>query len=308
MKHKDRKSGYLMIFLAGVFWGMIGLFSTEINRCGVNSAGTALIRMTFCALFLIPVLLVTGGPARFKIDRRGLLTAACLGVFAQAFFNISYAAAIEQTGMAAAAVLLYTAPVFVAVMSRIFFHEKISSRKRIALLINIFGCVLTVTGGTFSLSGLSLSGIFFGIAAGFLYALITIISTAGLKDYDPLTITFYSFTFGAAAIAVLTHPFANIAAAFSPRLLLLSIGFGIIPTFCAYFFFMNGLTHDLETSKVPVIASVETIVAALIGVLAFHEDAGPIRVLGIAVVVFSIALMNLNLTRPADAPAAHNSQ
>jgi drug/metabolite transporter (DMT)-like permease len=55
---------------------------------------------------------------------------------------------------------------------------------------------------------------------------------------------------------------------------------------------MKGLTKPIKTSKVPVIASVETIVAALVGILIFNEIFGIYRILGIFLVVISVLLIS----------------
>jgi len=67
---------------------------------------------------------------------------------------------------------------------------------------------------------------------------------------------------------------------------------------------MHGLSRGLETSKVPVVASVETIVAALIGLVVFSEAGGLFKLVGIACVVSSIAIMNLSkpASKPTDFP------
>ncbi|HQB63789.1 MAG TPA: EamA family transporter, partial [Sedimentibacter sp.] len=56
---------------------------------------------------------------------------------------------------------------------------------------------------------------------------------------------------------------------------------------------MGGLRKKLELSKVPVIASVEVVVATLIGIIAFKEKINLISVLGIMILLSSIALMNV---------------
>ena len=68
--------------------------------------------------------------------------------------------------------------------------------------------------------------------------------------------------------------------------------FALIPTTFAYLFYFSGVSVIKETSKVPVIASIEPVVATLIGVLIYHEPIGVVNVLGILLVIGSIVLMN----------------
>lgn len=290
----SKTKGYLYIFTAGCLWGFIGLFVNLLTACGAESGTTAFIRMCSGMLLMIPLLLASGGPARFNIDKKGLGICLILGVFGQAAFNYAYTMAIRMVGVATGSVLLYTSPIFVCIMSWMLFKEKLGKQKFIALGINIIGCILTVTGGNFSVMSFSVIGVCAGVMAGFLYALVTIMGTVG-KNYNALTITFYSFFFGTLTLALIVQPWANLAACISVPFLLSALGYGLIPTVGSYFFYMRGLTADLETSKVPIVASVETVVAALIGVLVYSESAGVGKLLGIALVLLSIAVMNVKL-------------
>ena len=278
--------------IAGILWGSIGLFVNLLKAQGAGPQSIAFLRLCTAALLLVPVMLTSGGIRMFRIPRRGLLACAALGIFSQALFNISYNVSIQNVGVATASVLLYSSPIFVCVMSKIFFRETIGRVKRIALLINICGCILTVTNGDFSAISFSVLGAAAGILAGFLYALMTIISKAATEDYHPLTVLFYSFIFGAAVIALAADPWENLTEVRSLRLILTAFGYGLIPTVGSYIFYLRGLRCGLETSKVPVIASIETVVAAMIGILLFQEAVGPFKLLGIACVLASIAIMN----------------
>ena len=57
--------------------------------------------------------------------------------------------------------------------------------------------------------------------------------------------------------------------------------YALITTAIGYIFYYEGLKHITESSKVPVIASVEVIVASLIGVVWYREHLGFISFLGI---------------------------
>ena len=52
----------------------------------------------------------------------------------------------------------------------------------------------------------------------------------------------------------------------------------------------------LETSKVPVVMSFETVVTVLLGIGIYAEPAGTIKVLGIVLVLVSIVIMNTDFT------------
>jgi drug/metabolite transporter (DMT)-like permease len=81
------------------------------------------------------------------------------------------------------------------------------------------------------------------------------------------------------------------------------VGIGIVPSAMAYSAYYSGLSRIKETSKVPIFASVETIVAALIGFFAFGQSIGPGKILGIALVLVSIVFMNRKQGGDNEGPA-----
>ena len=282
-----------MVFAAGCLWGTIGLFSTLLQDMGMPSQSVAFYRLLFAAALLIPVLIVKGKGFRlFRIRPAGILSCLLVGLFSQALYNLLYMRTIKESGMAVAAVLLYTSPVFVALMSRLFFREPLGKNKIIAIAINIIGCVLTVTGGGFEGMTLVGLGLLTGVGAGFMYATLPVLSRIGADKEDPFTSTFYGLAFGTLFLLFISRPWQGIGTAFTPGMFIVLVGFGIVPSALAYIVYFGGLNKVKETSKVPVLASVETVMAALIGLAVFGQSLTLIKVVGIVLVLCSILVMN----------------
>lgn len=71
--------------------------------------------------------------------------------------------------------------------------------------------------------------------------------------------------------------------------------YALIPTGICYIIYFNGVSKIKESSKVPVVASVENVVAVIVGVAIFHEKVGTGNLIGIALVLGTIAVMNMEL-------------
>ena len=271
-----------MVLAAGSLWGTIGLFATLLSNMGMSAGPVAFFRVLSASIMLALILLVKGrGVSLFRVSRRGLISCMLVGFISQALYNVCYMNTIEQGGMATAAVFLYTSPVYVALISRVFFHEPLTRNKIIAIIINIAGCILTVTGGDFSDMKISGFGIIMGIMAGFTYALLPILSRTGADDEDPFSAAFYGQAFGALLLFFLIRPYNGIGTAFTLPMLLVFIGFGIVPSAMGYIVYYAGLSRITETSIVPVLASVETVVAALIGLIVFGQALSITKIVGI---------------------------
>jgi drug/metabolite transporter (DMT)-like permease len=98
--------------------------------------------------------------------------------------------------LSTAAILLYTSPVWIMLMSVMFFHEKLDRRKMIALALAFMGCILVsgISGG-----GVTAIGFLVGLGSGIGYGLYSILGTIALRKYSPYTVTTYTFTFAAIA-------------------------------------------------------------------------------------------------------------
>lgn len=303
MKSEQNK-GYLLVLTAGALWGTIGLFATMLSDFGLDAAPVAFFRVFSASLMLAVILLVKGrGLSLFRISRRGLVSCMLVGFISQALYNVAYMNAIEQGGMATAAVFLYTSPVYVALLSALLFGEPLTRNKIAAILVNIAGCILTVTGGDFSSMKISGFGLLMGILAGFTYALLPILSRTGADEESPDTAAFYGQTFGALLLFFLIRPWNGIGAPFDWRMLLVFAGFGIVPSALAYIAYYGGLSRITETSVVPVLASVETVVAAVIGLVVFGQGLSLAKTAGIALVLISIAVMNMRRSQTGSSAA-----
>ncbi len=306
---KKSNLGYVLVLIAALMWGSIGIFVNGISAMGVSSQSMAAFRLLSGAVLMAPVLAFMGcqggdregkasGPlALFKASPKELVPCALLGIIGLATANTLYYECMGEVGMSTASVLLYTSPVFGVMLGRVLYREDVTPNKLVAIAFNIGGCVLAVTNGDLSGFHFSVWGVTSGVIAGFCGASLAVFSRIATKTVHPLAVTFWGLVFGGAVMSAIAAPWPDVAAAMSPQLLLLFFGFGLIPTAVAYVLYMQGLSMGLETSKVPVVMSFETVVTVLVGIGVYAEPAGAIKVLGIVLVLASILIMNTDFSK-----------
>ena len=138
------KKAYGKIVIAAALWGCIGIFLKLLTAAGLSSMEGVAVRSLAACLLYGGFLLATD-PKALRIHLKDWYYFFGTGVCSLLFFNWCYFNAISRSSMSVAAVLLYTAPVFVTLMSALFFHEAITPVKLIALAVTFAGCAL-VTG------------------------------------------------------------------------------------------------------------------------------------------------------------------
>ena len=283
---------YALIMLSGILWGTIGLFVKVLDAKGSTSEYTTFMRMFFAFLLLFAITLVKEGIGSFRIGRSTLISCALLGFVSMSLNNLCYTNAVSRLGMSLAAAILYMAPIFTSIQSKLLFHEKIGRSKLIALAFNVLGCVLAATGGRLSLEGVSVIGLLFGIGAAFAYSTQNIFGRLATDEASPFVVATYKFFFAAVFTLVVARPFSTIGDPFEPQLLIWGLLFGLIPTTIAYLLYFAGIQGLTETSKVPVFCSLELVVATVLGAVLFSENLPPASLAGTALILVSIMLMN----------------
>ncbi len=287
-----RRLSPLYILMAGSMWGTMGLFVNRFHEAGVSSMSIVTLRGLITAVCLGIVFLIFDRDV-FKIKLKDVWIFVGSGVFSIVFFNYCYFRSIVETSMSVAAVLLYTAPAFVMIMSALLFKEGINAKKILAVVLTIVGCAL-VTGVFEGGARISPTGLLIGLGAGFGYALYSIFGRfAILRGYSSFTITFYTFLFSVAGCIPLCD-FQEIKQGVltGPGMVGFTVFYVVLTTILPYMLYTKGL-ENVENGKASIIASVEPIVATLLGFFVMSQTLSAAGIIGIVLVITGIVITNV---------------
>lgn len=285
----DKKRAYIFIITAACLWGIIGVFITRLYALGFDTAQVVAVRAVSTTFFLVVY--------TFFRDRRLLKIRPAdsgyfigTGVFSVALFNWCLFRAIAETSISVATILLYTAPAFVTVLSRLFFRELLTLRKATALVATLAGCALVagvLPGDTPSVSSY---GLLLGTGAGFFYALYSVFAKFALRTYDALTVTVHTFLFAALASVPVAGLPSVLPLFAKPQTWVYTAGLSFFSTTLAYLLYTKGL-KQIESSRASIIATVEPVVAALVSFFLFGEKLNGWQYVGMGLVIASVVLV-----------------
>lgn len=281
---------YIYIILASFIWGSLGVLGKILFSFGLSSSTVAFYRL-FLGFIFLAIILIISNPSLFKIDFKGLCLTAILGFICQFCFNWSYFKSIDLVGISTAVVLLYTAPLFTTILSIIFYKEKLTKNKQIALLLCLIGCFLTVTNGNFKSLNFNFAGILAGLSAGICYGSMPIISKSIMTKYHNFTILLYSFGFGSLFLSFFSKPYEIISHISSPYLWMALIALGLFNAVLSYVFYLKGLSLGASPSKASMLCTLEVVVAAFLAILFYGEQIGLIKWIGISCVLFAVIII-----------------
>lgn len=287
---------FIFIIIGAALWGTIGLFVQGLYQYGFTPLQVVTVRVVIAATLLIFLLLIKN-PSSLKIHKRDFKYFIGTGILSIVFFNWCFFTAIQETSLSVAAILLYTGPAFVTILSRILFKEALTKRKLTALFFTMLGCVLVI--GLFPLDKATISfyGLLVGLGSGLGYALYSIFGKYALAKYSSETVTVYTFIF--ASIALLpTSGIWKVDGLFTSLPIWgYGLGLGFAPTVLAYLLYTKGL-EKVETSKASITSTIEPVVAAFIGVFVFGDILNTWQFVGIITVIAAVILVQDKKQKP----------
>ena len=285
----------IMPIISGICFGSAGIFVRELSE-NMNSTSIISSRILI-AILLLGLWIAVRYPMNFRIKLKDSWIFVGAGVLGTLGLNLCYNFSINELSLSLAAVLIALAPIFVMVFAFFMFHEAITAKKVISIILALIGCVLTsgILENNVSMHW-SWIGILVGSASAGFYALYSIFSKVGMKkSYPALTITFYSML----AIAVVLLPFtqwdnmAHYIAANPLRNTLFMVMHSLCTAVCPYAFYTVALDH-MEAGKASILCSCEPVAAMVFGLFFFEEIPTVLSVTGLMIVLLALAMLVLS--------------
>ncbi len=287
--------GYTFIFLAAILWGNIGPFSKLAFSQGITPMEMAFWRAVIAWFFFA---VHAAAIKEVAIQKKHITLLSIFSLTGVTFFYSSYQIAVSRGGAALAAVLLYTGPLWVCVISRFTFKEAITPMKTAALAMTVSG-VLMVSLGQTGPAGISIDliAVAAGLASGFFYSLYYIIGKYFTGTYSSPNLFLYILLPGAAAMLPFVQFHHKNTAAWAA---IIAVAF--FSTYIAFYCYYRGLQY-LEASKASIAATIEPVVAAAVAFFWWGEIFAPMGYGGAALIILAEILVILDdLAKRTDRP------
>lgn len=297
---KTSRRGYIYVMIAALLWAVSGSSAKFLFHSGLSPFQLVQLRLTISAVLLFLVLLIW---------RRNLMRMMPGDFFYFVFFGAVVMAAVQFTylftiskiNVAAAILLQYLAPAFIAIYSFVFAKEKPSLITVLSIAGAITGCYLVVGAYNLNLFSLNKTGIIAGIFSAIAFAWYSVQGEYGMRRYDPVTVLFFALLFAAITWNVLHPPFE---AFFHTRSLLqwgLIFYIGILGTVVPFGFYFEGI-NLIRSTRASITGTLEPITAAAISYFFLNEILEPLQMAGGIMVIASIILLQFKTEYDDKAP------
>lgn len=289
---QKEKIGYLYVALSAVLFAISGTASKFLFHSGITPYQLIQLRTTFAfASLLIWMCLRHSVLLKISItDLPYFLALGVLGIGAAQFF---YLFAISKINVAAAILLHYTGPVFVALYVVLVQRQKLSIISILAMLGTLTGCFLMVGAYNLQLLALNRIGIISGMLAAVSFAIYSVLSDYGMRKYAPWTVLLYGMLFAALIWNILHPPLQAVLHRYSPLQWCWISFIGICGTVLPFGLYFEGI-KKIRPTNASITATLEPISAGVIASIFLGEVMLPVQIIGGLIVILSIILLQSN--------------
>ena len=280
-----------LIFLAlGLMWGSSYLF-IKIGVETLTPFTLIALRLGIGLILLVTVVALAREPLPRSPRMYGHLVVMSIVSVALPFFLITYAE--QTTDSALAAIFGASVPLFVIVIAAIFLRDEPITVNRLAgLAIGFGGVVILVSPGLAAISGSNPIGEIALIGSSLSYAAGGVYARRNVRELRPMIAAVFqvgfAFAISAVLALVLERPFATVV---RPDTVISVLWLGILGSGLAYLAFFR-LLGRWGATRTSLVAYLLPVVGIVLGVLVLSEQMDARILLGTALVIGGVALVN----------------
>lgn len=281
--------GVGLVVLAAFFWGLSGGIGGILMAEGWDPFVVSFYRGAIGLLFVLVWLALRPHGSGLASGRMWFWSAvAGLGVAGNFSF---YLVSIANGTVAVAATLMYTAPVFVYLVSFALKLESPTVLKLMAIALVMVGIVMLTQIYDTGASGVTLIGAGAGLLAGLSYAVFIFGFKYAGSHGSPQAILMIAF---GVLVIVLMLPGDNtqMVAALTTTDWPLFAALGVFGAGLSFAFYINGL-RSTAPAVASIVAMIEPVTATLFGVVILHESLALVQVLGMVLILVTVTALSV---------------
>lgn len=296
---RDPRRGYALLLTGAVLFGLTGPVGKVILDAGIEPARLTALRCTGAAIGLTIVLVVRDRD-RFRVRRQDVPALVVIGLCGAAFIQWCYFVAVDRLPIGIALLLEFTAPVLVALYTRVVRREILPRQVWLGLVLALvgLGLVAQVRGG-----GLDGIGVLAGFGAAACLATFYLVGKHSLGTVHPVAVTWWMFAVASVFWAIVQPWWRFDAATLGQQVSMLGhlddvsvplwtpvVWIVVMGTLVPYALTMAAL-HHLTPTTTGIVGMVEPVVAAAVAWAWLAQALSGWQIAGGVLVLIAVAVV-----------------
>lgn len=310
MKNNSTTFAHIAILVSNIMFGLNYTFVKNLLPEYMNGISLALFRVATGALLLGSIALLLKG---WKVEKKDMPKLIISGVLGLGFNQILFMEGLARTSPIDAAIITTFVPIFVIIISAMFYSEKITLPKLIGIAFGASGAMLVIAqkGASSDMTHTMLIGNILIACSTLFYALYFIWVTPLMRKYNPMVVVGWLYVSATIILMIFgTKSLSNIDFLTLPHKAVVSLLFiAIGSTFIGYSTMAYSLTR-LSPTTASIYSYSKPIIAMIAAVYAGQDKITATRIIATLMVligvIFITRVKNLSFTKRPIKENNHN--
>ncbi|MGI8315519.1 DMT family transporter [Halobacillus mangrovi] len=286
--------GLVFVILAAFLWGIGGGLAGILLNHGWNAVVIAAFRACLGFLFIL-FWYVSRSQMSFILNKSILIWAVVAGIGMAGNIGF-YFVSISYTSVPVASTLMYTAPIFVLILSALFKTERVTSFKLISALVVVGGIILLTGVYDTERSAIQFIGVLSGLLSGLSYA-VFIFGYKNSSAYGNfITVLIISSITESTILLSLSDKNQFFSIFEMNQDLIWFLILGLIGAGLSTLLYVIGL-KKITPGVASIVAMIEPVTASSFGILLLAQALNFTQLLGMIVIVVTITLLSYHSIR-----------
>jgi drug/metabolite transporter (DMT)-like permease len=281
--------GIWLTVLSGIMYGSIGYFGETLRKAGFSIDNMLFWRFLISTLMMLPFLFCIRKD-KAPISIKPVLLACGLGSIFYSSSTAFYFIASAEIGTGLAMVIFYAYPAFVVLIMWLLYKGIISNITIISTILIIIGCAFITGGKDINFQPI---GTLYAVLSAIMYAFYMVFSKNIVGNLPATLFTLLVCAGNTLAFFILSVVKNSFIIPHTPYTWMIIILFSAIGTVIPLILLIEGMKY-ISASKASILSVFEPVVTLIIGIIFLGEAVLSIQVIGIAIILASAIVIQLD--------------
>lgn len=279
--------GVFMVILSAAGFSTLGIFIKFAYAAGVNTITLLTLRFGLCAAGLLLTLKLRH--IDLTVSKKLAFQLFLMGGLGYGSMSFLFAASLAYLPASLSAMMLYTYPAIVSLLSFAIGDENFSWQKGLALAICFAGLFLIL--GT-SFTGINMLGCLLALSGAVVYSIYIIAGNRILKNVSPLISTTHVCISAGLIFVIAGLVSGELTLSLSPVAWLSMLGIAIFATLFGILGFFAGLSR-IGATNAAIISTLEPVLTVILSAFLLSERITLVQTCGGALILAGILVLQM---------------
>lgn len=283
---EGKRKGYIYAIVSSILFGTKAVLVKIAMETGLTPIDIVFFRFLFATFVLGIYILIRH--TNLHLNKGQFWQLVFLAIVGYAMMNLTYYGAFHRMSVSLTGMLHYIYPAAALVIARMVFHDNITKKQCIAVILAIGGAMLLSLG---DISQIDPWGLVLALLSGIFYGTYAVgLGRPALKELDGIAIVFYLCLFSTVFLGIFEgirglNPFAIISLEGLVLMLVVAI-------FCTAFSMMMFRQAIVAIGSVSttILSTLEPITVVILSLILFDESFNIVMTLGALLILIAVGL------------------